>query len=154
MIFGILAMTLISSAALADTGRVVLEMKTSGGMMAPNRSNTFITYVLENGDVMQSVRSPIGHHPDEFKATLSRDVMDKLLNLAEKAKAGKLVDADPEAPRCMDAPGTSYKIFKKDGRAVTFKTRDFCHDFFLQNDSLDAYMLSNVLEGLRSLSNL
>ena len=145
---GIWALVLISTAASANTGRTVLSINIGNGTVAPGFQHWGLL-IRADGDVIGSRAGTT-----KLLGNLSRDVMEKIITLAEKAKGGKLIDENPSSPMCMDAPIKTYEVVREDGRAITFKQRAGCHDFNLMNASEYNYVFSNLLDGLSSLNSL
>lgn len=80
-----------------------------------------------------------------LSSTAVQSLKDKVGAIDDDAK---LVDSNPSAPKCMDAPSSSISV-NKSGKVITLKSNALCHTSVVK--SIPANDLNNVMEGLRAL---
>ena len=137
-------MTISFAASASDT--TLLSLRTAGGFTRNGFSSQIA--VLENGDVVKTVTT-FREATRQTVAKLSQNSVDSLKEkIAAIEDDAKLVDPNPKAPRCMDAPGTSVEV-NKGGKSIKIEQRMFCHTLKVETSEADA--LRSLIEGLNSL---
>jgi hypothetical protein len=104
--------------------------------------------ISETGSITRSVQSA-GETKKETLGKLSTSAVqglkDKIETIADNAK---LVDPNPKAPKCMDAPSSSVSV-NKGGKVITIALRANCH-----NSAVEDLYSSNLVDLIQGLSSL
>ncbi|MFA6236938.1 MAG: hypothetical protein WC635_06385 [Bacteriovorax sp.] len=131
LVLSVMALSL--SANAASTALITLT-KSSG--FSPRPQSVVLT-ISENGSVVKSVRTT----KDATKETLAKLSANAVAALKDKIESieddAKLVDPNPKAPKCMDAPSTSVSV-NKGGKEITLYVRASCHTSQVENGNADA----------------
>ncbi|MBC7538807.1 MAG: hypothetical protein H7281_08300 [Bacteriovorax sp.] len=104
--------------------------------------------VSENGKItrVKQVRAAVTREVlGQLSANAVQSLKDQIEGIADNAK---LVDPNPKAPRCMDAPSSSVSV-NKGGKEITITTRNSCHTSTVEDSN--AYSLISLITGLNSL---
>jgi hypothetical protein len=140
IILSVMALSL--SAGAAD-----LLTLTQGSGFSPIPSSSQVS-VSENGKIIRfkRVRAAVTKETlGQLSATTVQSLKDKIEGIDDNAK---LVDPNPKAPKCMDAPSSSITI-NKGGKEITISARSSCHTSTVE--ATNAYSLISIIEGLSSL---
>jgi hypothetical protein len=144
------ASVLLASSAHASDSNVIASVVTSGGMMAPGHVNTYKIEVLADGKVVAS--NP--RLASVVIAKLSVAVVSKLRNDIEEVPSNvKLVEPAGKA-HCMDAPGTSFNVFKASGKVVEIGAISQCIELESPEYVPNQQELMTVLKGLEILARI
>lgn len=140
VILSIMALSL--SAGAAD----LLTLKGNSGFSPVAFSNQ--VSVNETGKIIRvkrvggtATREVLG----QLSANSVQSLKDQIEGIADNAK---LVDPNPKAPKCMDAPSSSISV-NKGGKEITLTERASCHTSTVEDSN--ALALINVIMGLNSL---
>ena len=122
------------------------EVRSSGGFVIGPRYSSGIR-ILDNGYVY-SYSGP----NTQVIAQLSREKLQALAKHINLVPVAELKEEDPDGPRCADAPTVSYLVVQNSGNSVEIARRQNCKWSYLSNG--EGYLLKEVLEGLRKLTQL
>lgn len=138
------ALALSFSASAADT--TLLMLKRSSGF-SPRPQAIHIT-ISENGSIVRTV-STMREVTKETLGKLSvnaiNSIKDKIETIDDNAV---LVNPNPKAPKCMDAPSTTVAV-NKGGKQITLKLRASCQTSTV--DSVGADQLINLITAFETL---
>ena len=137
-LFVAVCLFMLAGTALGDLRPIdtqtLLSRETSGGFL---RFQTRGVRVFRNGSI-ESYQGKYSHP----LGSLHQDVLDSIKK--DLVTVGPLVDPTPQAPRCVDAPTTTYTGYNENYAPVIFFKRSGCHDSSSSgNDALKA-----LLDGL------
>lgn len=133
--------------------QVIAQVVQGGGFRQPTLPSSVSIEILSNGQVQETQSYQDGKVKVRALAKLSAAVVVKVKSLVAETKDAELVEVDPEAPACMDAPGTTYYAVHSDGAQVKISAKYGCKDY-KKADAVDAdYALENILSGFRSLAS-
>ena len=131
---------------------VVAQVTVSGGFAPATFPASTGVRIYENGKVESFAKY---HDGRIVLKTLARLTLDRVRALnAESANltAVELVKANPEAPMCTDAPGTTYLARNSTGEAVALKGVYGCNDYVRPDGAWSA--VPEVLQGFETLARL
>jgi hypothetical protein len=126
--------------------QTIAEVATYGGF-SPQPGLRSGMRILDNGYVIQYYGQD-----SSYVARLSMDKVKALKSQIDQTQASELQLEDPDAPICMDAPSTSYKVRQSNGKTIEIALQDNCRMSYLKNG--EGRFLVDVLEGLHKLSYL
>jgi hypothetical protein len=120
--------TPLPGCALPPTGRVLAEYRTYGGYVPhPEVVRGFRVYA--SGAVLSFVDGQ-----ELYASQLSLQNTELLESVSSVAEGSDLVDGDPAAPECADAPIQSYVLVRPDGEKVEIvHALSNCHRLFPVN---------------------
>jgi hypothetical protein len=140
---------LFAEAIVPKDFNTVLELNISGGFTATPASQANGVRVLTDGTIQA-----FDANSETTIGQISRERMDVIFaGLAKTPKDGKLIDANPNAPQCADAPDIQYRITNEHRELVTVIKEVNCHTFRMRN-AYGAEYFRQLLDGLRTLGVL
>jgi hypothetical protein len=122
----------------------LVQVWTAGGLVPLPDYHSGLR-VMENGNVLLiegKKVSPV--------AKLSARTLSALKRMINGFEPGVLVDYEPDAPMCLDAPSTSYDVVRADGQVVKIGAWASCHDYVLQQDNV--HIVLEAVKGLKTVS--
>lgn len=132
--------------------QIIAQVIQGGGMRPPNVPHSISIDILANGQVQETQNYQDGKVKVRALAKLAPAVLAKIKSLVSEIKDGELVAVEPDAPACMDAPGTTYIAIHADGQQAKISATYGCKDY-QKADAVSAdYTLENILSGLRGLA--
>lgn len=151
--------TLAASASFAASlVKPVASVRVGGGMPGPDGVRTAELTLNSDGSVVQvETLSRYNSSAPQVTRTLIASIhgakMKQNLSKAIGAiKGGQLSDSDPSMPQCMDAPSTTYSIYKGGQRIDVYSVRG-CKPFELAGDQrYSAEGVKNYLDALTRLT--
>lgn len=87
-------------------------------------------------------------------ATLAPALVQKIVTAAANIAPQELVQAQPEAHGCWDAPSTIYSVVNAKGEIVDVAAQERCLEMVYPNYLREAQSLGHMLEGLSALKSL
>lgn len=137
----------LSQAHAAPQAAVAIAEISHFGGFSPQPSLRSGMRILDNGYVQQYYGQD-----STFIARIAPEKVKALRSQIEETQVSELQLEDPDAPICMDAPSTSFKVRKANGKTVEIALRQNCRMSYLKNG--DGRFLVDILEGLNKLSYL
>ena len=140
---------LVLSALLLSLSVSAADLVTlsSGSGFGPRVQSSKII-ISETGAVVRTIQT----QREVTKETLGKLSNSALQNLKDKIEAiednAKLVDPNPKAPRCMDAPSSSVAV-NKGGKSIMIYSRSSCHTSTVLD--YNAENIVSLIQGLDSL---
>ena len=129
----------------ASAGELITLSRSSG--FSPRPQSTKLT-IDESGSIVRAVRT-LGDLKKENLGKLSASAIQSLKDKIEAIDDNaKLVDPNPKAPRCMDAPSTTVTI-NKGGKDIVISSIVSCHTSTV--DDGNAVELANLISSLETL---
>lgn len=136
--------------AILPQSPAIAQVITSGGLFA---SFYETVEILADGTVQMKKMVNGQNIVIQNLATLAPSVLDKVKTIVESTQKGKLVDNDPSAPGCMDAPSITYYSIKSNGQKIAIAGKVNCKDYERPYNQGD-YQLKSILDGLKSLAQV
>lgn len=138
------ALALSFSATAASTNLITLK-KSSGFSPRPQSVQIVIS---DNGTIVRTISTT----KDVTKETLGKlsvnvvsAIKDKIESIDDNAV---LVNPNPKAPKCMDAPSSSVSV-NKGGKEITIKRRASCH-----TSTVESYQADNLINLISAFETL
>jgi hypothetical protein len=137
----------VSSNAFAADSPTIARYQMAGGFRPSPRIEK--VEIEADGSVIYSFESLADSHSPILRVVLSHLEPTALTNLkkfiAEVPTNGILVEEDPDAPNCVDAPVESVILTSKAGAELTTFRRMNCHDSRVLDDA--AGVVNEVVKG-------
>lgn len=138
------ALTISISANATSTALVTLKMNSG---FSPRPQSVQLT-ISDDGSVVKTIHTQREVTKETF-AKLSANSISSIKDKIEKIDDNaKLIDPNPKAPKCTDAPSSSVAV-NKGGKEITVKTRASCHTS--QVESLEAEQLIDLVTVFNTL---
>ncbi|MBC7712078.1 MAG: hypothetical protein H7177_01980 [Rhizobacter sp.] len=136
------ALALSFSATASD-----LVTLSSGSGFGPRVQSSKLT-ISENGSIVRVIQT----QREVTKETIGKLSANAVASLKEKIELiednAQLVDPNPKAPKCMDAPSSSVEV-NKGGKDITISLTASCHTSAVQN--YNAQDITSLIQGLDKL---
>lgn len=139
---------------LQSQAAVLLQSRTGGGMPGPDGSYSSELTLHTNGEVVSTRYRNRQVISNKVVAVIKNEsALQRIQARVNELKGGELVSTRPNESGCMDAPSTTYFIFKQ-GQALSVASRHNCIDYQLTDDEQrwQAEEVKNYLEALSLFS--
>jgi hypothetical protein len=144
----VISLLVVSINAFAAKPTTLIKYTQSGGFVGGGFAKSVV--INSDGKVLSMVTQN-GKTKTTLLAQLTDVTMKDLVGvISDVNTSSKLVDSNPRAPRCMDAPTRSTSVLKG-SKYFEIAQIAFCHNFALEDGS--AGNLPEIMEAYASLSN-
>jgi hypothetical protein len=112
---------------------VVAEYHRACGFMCPDGRYDGVT-IASDGTVTR-IEGANGKEKQTVVAALDATATQKLIEEANTLPEGKLIDDSAGKPECMDAPSSTYKVTRSNGKDLEIGSMFGCHNYHLKNQA-------------------
>lgn len=133
---------------------LIAQLQMNSGFVPDWMPHQWTIDIEANGTVTTTKTFRGGEKQVQKIAKLASEVLKSLKLKTESTQMGELIELDPEAPECMDAPSTTYYAFHADGQKVPVSAVRQCKQFSKENATSSDYEVQSVLDGLKALAAL